>query len=79
MNTNKPYGHPIDAAIEAAFSIALDEVDDQCCDNFRVADAAVADEVTAYENAALAGCCGSFDREIAVGDRRFLIGFNYGH
>jgi len=75
----RSYGTEIDAVIQAALTKELAEIDDPCCDNYRVADASVPSEVEAYEAAAREGCCGFFDGKIEVSGRTFLIGFNYGH
>jgi hypothetical protein len=75
----RSYGHEFDATIQAAFKTALAEVDDTCCDNYRIADVAIPAEVEGYEAAVDKGCCGFFESTVEVSGRTFRIGFNYGH
>lgn len=65
--------------IEEAYSWMSAEVDDPCEDNHREALADDQDAVRKYENQRRSGCCGSFDAEVVVGGKRYLIGCNYGH
>ena len=59
----------------------VEEIDDPCIDNFRVAEIDNSYEEVAYYTIANAGCCGFEDREVIheVTNRKFRIGCNYGH
>jgi hypothetical protein len=48
-------------------------------DNFRFADVKIRKDVRRFRKQAETGCCGSFETEVTVGGRRFLVGCNYGH
>jgi hypothetical protein len=53
--------------------------DMQCVDNFRIAALDNRKDMKRYRKMEKRGCCGSFDQEVTVNGRKFMIGFNYGH
>jgi hypothetical protein len=64
-------------ALDAWF--AADAKDLECVDNHRVADVSSRGHRRAYWRQARLGCCGSRDTVITIGDKTYLIGYNYGH
>lgn len=48
------------------------------CDNFRISSGTAFEELV-FNTAQSAGCCGSFVDTVVVNDKKFKIGFNYGH
>lgn len=50
-----------------------------CVDNVRVADKSRPHHVRRYRAQKERGCCGRSDTTVQVGDKTYLIGFNYGH
>ena len=59
----------------------IEEIDDPCTDNFRVAELGTPYEFHVYKYIENEGCCGFEDREIThePSGRVFKIGCNYGH
>ena len=52
---------------------------DPCMDNFRIAEVGNKEQEVAYEKQRAAGCCGSIDAVFDFDDKKYRIGFNYGH
>ena len=48
-------------------------------DNERVALSTDPEQVAEYNDRKENGCCGSVDRQLKIGDKVYLVGFNYGH
>jgi hypothetical protein len=63
----------------AAEEWMLEQVDDSCVDNYRFAYLDDPLQMQAYGLAQESGCCGFFDEEVIVNERRATIGCNYGH
>ena len=59
----------------------IDELDESCVDNERVALAQDEAEMAAYQEQVENGCCGSLDRMVIdpVTGLKFYVGCNYGH
>lgn len=64
---------------EQAEEWMIDEIDDECIDNFRFAFDDDYEAGIQYETAQYNGCCGSFDARVTVNGRPAHIGCNYGH
>lgn len=48
-------------------------------DNFRVANMNSQEEMDAFEEQSMNGCCGSYETEIEINGETWMIGCNYGH
>jgi len=48
-------------------------------DNRRYAALDTRKDMRRYQNIKDHGCCGSFDTEVTIGGRKFMVGCNYGH
>ena len=57
----------------------IDEKDLEYADNFRYADTSDPDSMANFEEIADSGCCGSFDTEVTLDGKTYLIGCNHGH
>lgn len=57
----------------------MDEADDPCVDNGRLAYLDDPISMKEYEKKKAEGCCGFIDEEIVIGGRNAIIGCNYGH
>jgi hypothetical protein len=66
-------------ALDDALWDGVDFEDYECADNFRYARKSNAEEMAVFEQKDREGCCGSYVREIEVGDETIIFGFNYGH
>ena len=67
-----------------AWSVIRDiqeEEEMSCCDNFRVANLRKSSQVKRYKAQRSEGCCGYCDQIhiCPIDNKRYLIGFNYGH
>ena len=51
----------------------------ECFDNDRFAFIADKIQMAQYEEQQRYGCCGSFDKHIIVGNKKAIIGCNFGH
>jgi acetylornithine deacetylase/succinyl-diaminopimelate desuccinylase-like protein len=63
----------------AAFDWLADELDHDCCDNFRFCFLDDPAGIAEYEKQVAYGCCGSRDLKITVLGRPAQVGCNYGH
>ena len=70
---------PAFASREEAQEWMVEEVNDECFDNFRFAFKDDAEAVSKYEDKRNDGCCGSADFDVIVEGRAAMIGCNYGH
>ena len=75
------YGKELAYWLTCILNQFIKDVDDPCCDNYRIAETTNKTEMISYEQAQIKGCCGYFDQEIIHPEskRKFKIGFNYGH
>lgn len=55
------------------------ENDMDYCDNFRVADLNVEEQIKFYKKMQSQGCCGFFDEIIEIEGKTIMIGWNFGH
>jgi hypothetical protein len=72
-------------ALQTALGRAVQERDDPCTDNYRVARLDRRKDMKRYRAQKERGCCGSHDEVVTIGgffglfSRRYTIGFNFGH
>ena len=83
----KKYGKPEGLFLANRAAKMIRSVNDHCTDNFRVADLSKPDEIRVYQEQKDNGCCGFIDKEFifikkslfSSTQKKFRIGFNYGH
>lgn len=75
------YGKDVGQWLYDEMQKAIAEIDDPCVDNERIAEVGSQLQESNYDAAVEDGCCGFYDNEIVhpLTQRRFKIGFNYGH
>lgn len=75
------YGPDIGPWLARRLAAVVRRIDDPCMSHFRVCDLADAQEVSDYNDIVASGCCGSVDQEFHhyKTDRKFMVGFNFGH
>jgi hypothetical protein len=73
------YGERIGRMLNGAMTRMAKDIDDPCMDNFRFSAMDRPGDLRRYRDRRASGCCGSYDQEITIDGRKFIIGCNYGH
>lgn len=80
LDLSATYGSKLGAFLANRFAKLIRQTgQDPCMDNFRIAEVGNAEQEAEYERLRSSGCCGSVDATFDFDDKKYMIGFNYGH